>query len=98
MGSYSIEFKPSVHKDFRHLPRSVVERALRRIEELQENPFPPGVEKLEGAQHLYDFVWAIIVSCMRLIHEPGESQSYVFAIAEKYTERFNDSVGEQNRC
>jgi|YNPBryunderm2012_1023409.scaffolds.fasta_scaffold24039_2 mRNA interferase RelE/StbE len=53
MGSYRIEFKPSVYKDFRHLPKSVVERALRRIEELGENPFPRGAEKLEGAQQLY---------------------------------------------
>ncbi|MFN3761631.1 MAG: type II toxin-antitoxin system RelE family toxin [Anaerolineae bacterium] len=53
MASYSVEFKPSVHKDFRRLPKSVVQRAMRRIEELGENPFPQGVEKLEGAHQLY---------------------------------------------
>ncbi len=53
MASYSVELKPSVHKDFRRLPKSVVQRAMRRIEELGENPFPQGVEKLEGAQQLY---------------------------------------------
>jgi len=63
MGSYIIEFKPSVHKDFRHLPKSVVERALRRIEELGENPFPRGVEKLKVHSGYIDFVWVIIVSC-----------------------------------
>ncbi|MBC7225647.1 MAG: type II toxin-antitoxin system RelE/ParE family toxin [Thermoflexales bacterium] len=53
MSSYSVEFKPSVHKDFRRLPKSVVERVWRRIEELGETPFPQGVEKLEGSQQLY---------------------------------------------
>lgn len=53
MSSYSVDFKPSVHKDFRRLPKSVVERVLRRIEELGGNPFPQGVEKLEGSQQLY---------------------------------------------
>jgi mRNA interferase RelE/StbE len=53
MGFYNVDFKPSVHKDFRSLPKSVVERVMKRIEKLKDEPFPHDVEKLEGAEHLY---------------------------------------------
>lgn len=53
MASFSIEFKPSVEKDFRRLPKLAAERAFKRIESLQNEPFPHGVEKLEGAEKLY---------------------------------------------
>ncbi|MBI3537572.1 MAG: type II toxin-antitoxin system RelE/ParE family toxin [Chloroflexi bacterium] len=53
MASYKVDFKPSVHKDYRRLPKSVVERAMKRIEKLKDDPFPHGVEKLEDADRLY---------------------------------------------
>lgn len=65
MASYNIDFKPSVHKDFRRLPKSVVERVMKRIGKLQEEPFPNGVEKLEGADRLY----RIRIGDYRVIYE-----------------------------
>ncbi len=53
MASFSIEFKPSVQKDFRRLPKLAVERVFKRIDKLKSEPFPHGVEKLEGADKLY---------------------------------------------
>ena len=53
MASYNIDFKASVHKDFRRLPKSVVGRITKRIEKLKEEPFPHGVDKLESAERLY---------------------------------------------
>jgi mRNA-degrading endonuclease RelE of RelBE toxin-antitoxin system len=32
MANYNVKFKPSVEKDFRALPKSVVERVMKRIE------------------------------------------------------------------
>jgi mRNA interferase RelE/StbE len=53
MASYNVDFKPSVHKDFRRLPKSAVERLMKRAEKLKDEPFPHGAEKLEGAERLY---------------------------------------------
>ena len=65
MASYNIDFKPSVHKDFRRLPKSVAERVMKRIEKLNDEPFPRGVDKLEGVERLY----RIVVGDYRIIYE-----------------------------
>lgn len=53
MGFYSIDFKPSVDKDFARLPQSVVERTMAKIEALSTNPFPVDSKKLKDAQRLF---------------------------------------------
>jgi mRNA interferase RelE/StbE len=53
MASYNIVFKPSVEKDLRSLPKSVIARVLRQIEVLRKNPFPRQSVKLAGAEQLY---------------------------------------------
>lgn len=53
MDAYEVTFKPSVEKDLRRLPREVVDRILKRIEALGENPRIRGVVKLSGAEALY---------------------------------------------
>ncbi len=55
MASYNVDFKPSVLKDFRRLPKSVVERVMKRIDKLNAEPFPHGVEKLEGTERQSKF-------------------------------------------
>ena len=53
MAFYNIVFKPSVEKDLRSLPKSVIARVLRQIEVLRKNPFPRQSVKLAGAEQLY---------------------------------------------
>jgi mRNA interferase RelE/StbE len=53
MASYKVVFKPSVEKDLRVLPPSVVERVFKKIEALKDEPFPRQSTKLAGAEHLY---------------------------------------------
>ena len=53
MASFEVSFKPSVEKDFLSLPKSVIERVLRRIGQLKDNPFPRQASKLQGAEQLY---------------------------------------------
>jgi mRNA interferase RelE/StbE len=65
MASYNVDFKPSVHEDFRRLPKSVVQRVMKRIEKLKDEPFPHGVVKLEGVERLY----RIVVGDYRIIYE-----------------------------
>lgn len=48
MASYSIVFRQSVAKDFRQIPKKDVQRILKRIDSLSEDPRPAGVDKLSG--------------------------------------------------
>lgn len=53
MASYRLILKPSVEKDLRSLPQSVISRVFKQIETLQENPCPRGSRKLSAAEELY---------------------------------------------
>jgi len=53
MASYSFVFKPSVEKDFRALPASVIARLMKKIEALKNNPYPHQSIKLVSAERLY---------------------------------------------
>lgn len=46
MARYDLRFKPSVARDPRIIPRADVQRILARIEDLRQDPRPPGAEKL----------------------------------------------------
>ena len=51
--TFRIEWKKSTRKDLRKLPASMADRIVEAVEDLAENPFPHGVEKLSGSQHAY---------------------------------------------
>jgi mRNA interferase RelE/StbE len=53
MASYKITFKPSVEKDLRALPKSVIARVLDHIQALVDDPLPRQSIKLAGAENLY---------------------------------------------
>ena len=48
MESYKIVFKKSVAKDLRPIPKQDVQRILKRINGLADDPRPAGSEKLNG--------------------------------------------------
>jgi len=50
MAEYKVYFKESVAKDFGAIPRTDLQKILRRIEALAEDPRPQGHEKLPGQQ------------------------------------------------
>ncbi len=52
MASYKVDFRPSVHKDLRRLPRAVVRRVMNCVEALRDDPLPRGCLKLSGSQRL----------------------------------------------
>lgn len=66
MARYSLVFRKSVAKDFRPIAKKDVARILRRIEALQEDPRPPGSEKLSGQeryrvrQGIYRIIYEIV--------------------------------------
>ena len=53
MTSYKIEWKRSAVKELRDFPRNAVERILKAVEQLSENPYPVGVRRLVGSEHTY---------------------------------------------
>jgi mRNA interferase RelE/StbE len=48
MARYRIVFKKSVAKDLHPIPQKDIQRILKRIDGLIEDPRPAGVEKLSG--------------------------------------------------
>jgi mRNA interferase RelE/StbE len=65
MGKYKLIFKKSVLKDLRSIPRKDVVRIVRRLDELMNDPRPPGSEKLSDQeryrlrQGLYRIIYEI---------------------------------------
>lgn len=50
MAKYKLALKKSVAKDLRPTPNDDVARIVQRIEALQEDPRPPGSERLSGQE------------------------------------------------
>ena len=53
MAAYELIVKPSVEKDLRGLPKSMLKRLLEWMDQLREAPFARQSIKLAGAQNLY---------------------------------------------
>lgn len=53
MAYYKIEFKPKAEKELRKLPAAVIGKISAEIDQLAENPYPPGCKKLIGSEHAY---------------------------------------------
>jgi mRNA interferase RelE/StbE len=65
MVSYRVEFKPSVAKDLKLLPKKMLVRVMTRIEALATDPTPTNSLKLAGAERLH----RIRVGDYRVIYE-----------------------------
>jgi hypothetical protein len=95
MASYEIRFQPSVEKDLRSLPKDVIARAMKRIWELKNNPFPPGAKNSPDPHDIIGFVSGIIVLSMRWIPLQNASRFITLAIGRLYIAGFEmgtDSV------
>ncbi len=53
MDFYKITWKRSAHKDLRKLPKAAIQNVLHAVEQLAEHPYPVGVKKLVGTDHIY---------------------------------------------
>jgi mRNA interferase RelE/StbE len=53
MASYKIAWKNSAARELRNLPKELIAEIVARVASLGEDPFPPGVKKLAGAEHTY---------------------------------------------
>ncbi len=65
MAAYTIDFKASIEKDLRKVPKDRLSDILEKIEVLAEIPLPSDSRKLSGAEHLY----RVRVGDYRIIYE-----------------------------
>ena len=73
MAEFSISFARSARKDLEHLPDSVVDRILDKIETLSVEPRPSGCTKLQGSNSL----WRIRVGDYRVVYRIDESNQTI---------------------
>ena len=71
--AFRIEWKKSTRKDLRKLPETAVDAIVAAVEELAEEPFPPGVDKLAGSECAY----RIRVGDYRVVYEVVKSTKLV---------------------
>ena len=73
MATYNVVLKPSIAKDLRGLPKSVVARVVKIIEGLADEPLPRKSLKLEGSDALY----RIRFGDYRLIYEVDRNKQQI---------------------
>ncbi len=65
MECFKIQWRVSTKKDLRKLPPQEVARIVAAVEDLAQEPFPRGSEKLSGSEHTY----RIRVGDYRVVYE-----------------------------
>jgi mRNA interferase RelE/StbE len=51
--TYRVEFAPAARRQLKKLPREILKRVARAIDNLQTNPYRDGVKKLVNEDNLY---------------------------------------------
>ena len=75
MEKYELQFKRSVAKDLRGIPKPDVARILERISALSNEPRPPGSEKLTGEDR-----YRIRQGVYRIIYEIADAALIVTVV------------------
>jgi len=75
MEKFEILFKQSVAKDLRQIPKKEVARILKRIDKLQIEPRPAGVEKLSGQEK-----YRVRLAVYRIIYKIWNDQLIVVVV------------------
>jgi len=73
MASFSVISKPSVQKDLRRIPPSLILRVLKQFRDLETDPFSNKAVKLSGAERLY----RIRVGDYRIVYEVNVREKIV---------------------
>ena len=75
MASYNLVFKKSVAKDLRNIPKQDVQRILKRIESLRENPRASGCVKLSDQER-----YRVRQGVYRIIYEIRDSELIILVV------------------
>lgn len=63
--TYQVEITPAAKRQIKKLVKQTQELIIQRLEQLAENPRPPGVLKMEGEENLY----RVRIGDYRIIYE-----------------------------
>jgi mRNA interferase RelE/StbE len=79
MASYRIDFKPSVKRDLKSIPRREALTILDAISNLSDNPFPPQSKRLTGREG-----WRLRVGNYRVTYtvSGGDTTLFVVKVAQ----------------
>jgi len=75
MANYKIFFKKSVEKDFAAIPKKDLQRIVKLIITLADNPRPPGCEKLTGQDR-----YRLRQGCYRLVYSVQDNELTVWVV------------------
>ena len=73
MPPYRLRIERSFEKDLRRLPEDLVARVYEWLERLPEEPFPPGVVKLKGAERSH----RIRIGNYRIVYEVDQQEQVI---------------------
>jgi mRNA interferase RelE/StbE len=73
MATYEVQFATSAAKEFRSLPPELKHRTGAAIDDLSQDPRPPGVRKLVGHERLY----RIRVGQYRVVYEIDDQEQLI---------------------
>jgi mRNA interferase RelE/StbE len=76
MARYEVYLRPSADRALKRLPVATQKRVVARIDELGEDPRPPGVAKLVGGENL----WRIRVGDYRVVYEIHDDRLIVLVL------------------
>lgn len=79
MASYKLRFRKSVSRDLRRLPASDIQRILRKIELLADDPRPRGCEKLSGLER-----YRVRQGAYRIVYEIDDGRVIVTVVKVGY--------------
>jgi mRNA interferase RelE/StbE len=80
VNQYRIEVKPAASKELTKLPKQVAQRIADAIDELADNPRPPGCKKLVGTENTY----RIRVGDYRVIYDIEDDRLTVWVIRVRH--------------
>lgn len=72
---HTVIISKAVEKQILRLPSPVIDRVRDRLAELEENPRPPGVQKLHGRD-----AWRVRVGDYRIVYEIQDERLVVIVI------------------
>lgn len=78
--AYQLEVKQSAAKVMRVFSKDIFRRVVAAIDELANDPLPPGCTKLAG----YDWLYRIRVGDWRIVYEVNEVEEIVMVLAVKH--------------
>jgi mRNA interferase RelE/StbE len=73
---HAIYFAPSADKALRTLPEAIQKRIVAAVEELGNNPRPPGCKKLKGE----DDLWRIRIGDYRAVYTLRDAELLVLVV------------------